>query len=249
MIGSPVGLRRRAVVGEQADRTISRTSEGAEEWESGYATGTSALLEHVAVPVGVQQAMRAQSLEMVTGAAQTVDTPSHCAAVAAARPGDFALPLRALRALLAVTRAPVIVLGLLAGLHLASLNSQTPLFCLVQIDGQSMEPTFRHGEQAAFARLPWRLGSVVVADVGEPDLVVKRVLYSWKGTIFISGDNTEVSETYRVAESDIRAVLLCRVPFSSPVAEETARPVIASRHREPTTSPPGLTAPVWPPRD
>lgn len=149
---------------------------------------------------------------------------------------------RALRSLLALSQIPVILLGVLAGLHFMSLRSARPVFCLVQIDGQSMEPTFQPGEQAAFARLPWKRGSVVVADVGETDLVVKRVVVTANDKVLITGDNREVTETYRVDRDDIRAVLVCRIPFTSPMAGESARRVWAQRHEPPPQDPPGLRA-------
>jgi len=150
---------------------------------------------------------------------------------------------RALRSLLALSQVPVILLGALAGLHFLSLRSAHPVFCLVQIDGQSMEPTFMPGEQAAFARLPWKRGSVVVADVGETDLVVKRVAVTTNDKVLITGDNRKVTETYRVDRDDIRAVLVCRIPFTSPMAEESARRVWAHRHEPTPRDPPGLGAP------
>ena len=104
--------------------------------------------------------------------------------------------------------APIIVAGGLAWLHLAGLNSPHPLVRFVQVEGESMLPTFQPGEQLLFVRRPWKIGSVVLADVGEDKAIVKRVVGFRNGRVLITGDNKAVTASYEIPPDKIVATLL-----------------------------------------
>jgi len=82
-----------------------------------------------------------------------------------------------------------------------------------------MEPTLMSGDRVLFVRKPWRINSIVLADVGEDALVVKRVLSSRNDYVFICGDNKEESEDYFVNTSRILGVMLWHVPLKLPCCE------------------------------
>ena len=106
--------------------------------------------------------------------------------------------------------SPLLLVGAVALLHLVGLNSPHPLVRLAVVEGNSMEPTFRPGEQLLFLRRPWRKGSVVLADIKEPNPVVKRVIDVRSGKVLITGDNQEVTATYLVEPDAIIATYCCR---------------------------------------
>lgn len=106
--------------------------------------------------------------------------------------------------------SPLLLVGAVALLHLLGLNSPHPLVRLAVVEGSSMEPTFHPGEQLLFLRRPWHKGSVVLADVKEPNPVVKRVMDVWSGKVLLTGDNQEVTATYLVDPDAIIATYCCR---------------------------------------
>lgn len=116
------------------------------------------------------------------------------------------------------------VVALIAVLHLAFRDSDQPPVRLVQVSGESMAPTLMPGERLLFIRGPWQMDSIVLADVGEDALVVKRVVQSIGDSVYLCGDNKVASETYWVPAEQIECVLLCRVPFRLPSAEAIANP-------------------------
>lgn len=112
-------------------------------------------------------------------------------------------------------------LGLLAIVNLATINEAHPPLRIMQVSGQSMEPTLHDGEQLVFGRFPWHLGGVVLAEVEEGP-VVKRVVGLRKGNLLLSGDNKEISATYEVPPESLIGILFCRSPFHSPFAQGRA---------------------------
>lgn len=113
-------------------------------------------------------------------------------------------------------------LGLLAVVHLATINQAYPPLRIVQVSGQSMEPTLHEGEQLIFGRIPWQVGSIVLAEVGEDDPVIKRIVAQRRGKLVLSGDNREASTTYEVPPVSLIGTLFCRSPFRSPFAQGRA---------------------------
>lgn len=140
----------------------------------------------------------------------------------------------------------VIAGGLLATVVLISARTATPAVCLVQVQGISMLPTLRPGDELLFARLPFVPGDVVLADVGEPDPVVKRIENIDRRIIFLAGDNRSCSATYRAARVSILAVMVCRTPFRSPAGWAIANPSLAG-HDPRASAPPGVAGPTLPP--
>ncbi|HEY3397027.1 MAG TPA: S24/S26 family peptidase [Armatimonadota bacterium] len=124
-----------------------------------------------------------------------------------------------------VVALPLLTAGAIAVLHLAELDSPHPLVRLVVVEGRSMRPTFRAGEQLLFVRKPWKVGDVVIADVHDADSVVKRVVAERDGEVLITGDNTQGTASYMLPRDRIIATLLCRTGLRFPraAAEETNR--------------------------
>ncbi len=110
----------------------------------------------------------------------------------------------------------LIILGLLIALHLVCLLCKHPLLRLVQVAGDSMEPTLSEGDRVLFVRRAWQLGDIVVADVQEDVPVVKRILDIANGELYLQGDNTEVSATYWITPDRIQGVMLCHIPLRLP---------------------------------
>ena len=107
-------------------------------------------------------------------------------------------------------KASIIAMGIVAGLNFAMLGSHRPLVRLARVDGYSMDPTLINGEDLLFARKSWHVGSIVLADVGEPDPVVKRVVAVYGDRVGLNGDNRLVSESYTVRPEDILGVMMIR---------------------------------------
>jgi len=106
--------------------------------------------------------------------------------------------------------SPLLLVGAVAVLHLVGLSSPHPLVRLAIVEGDSMEPTFHPGEQLLFLRRPWQKGSVVLADIKEPNPVVKRVVGEYNGKVLLTGDNQEVTATYLIEADAIIATYCCR---------------------------------------
>lgn len=117
-------------------------------------------------------------------------------------------------------RLIVIGTGAFAAVLLVSGQSDYPLLCLVQVEGRSMEPTLHAGSEVLFGRLPWDTGDIILAEVGEGDLVIKRVAAKSDGQVLLKGDNRNVSVDYLAPERSVQAVLVCRTPLTSPLPRE-----------------------------
>ena len=96
-------------------------------------------------------------------------------------------------------------------MHLVSLLSNRPLICLAQAVGNSMHPTLLNGERVLFVRRGWQVGDIVLADVPDVGLVIKRVHAVSDGEVYLQGDNQVVSQDFRVTPDRIQGVMLCRV--------------------------------------
>ncbi len=140
-------------------------------------------------------------------------------------------PRRSLRRLVvsvlgAAVVLPLLTAGAVAVIHLTQLDAPHPLLRLVIVEGNSMLPTFQPGEQLLFARRPWQEQSVVIADIGEPSPVVKRVVGRRGDRIIITGDNQQTTATYAVPPDRIIATFCCRtgLRFAPPEMKGTPRP-------------------------
>jgi phage repressor protein C with HTH and peptisase S24 domain len=118
-----------------------------------------------------------------------------------------------IRKTLGVSKCLVIGAGVVAAVDLAFVDSPRPPLCIVQVDGSSMSPTLHPGDRLFVARLPWERGSIVIADVGESHLVVKRVVVAHPEFVGLMGDNRELSESFVVPPDHVKGVLVCRLPF------------------------------------
>ena len=110
----------------------------------------------------------------------------------------------------AIILIPLLGVGAIAALHLIGLDEARPLVRIVIVEGKSMEPTFEPGEQLLFVRKEWGKGSIVIADIGEPTEVIKRVWDVRGDEVIITGDNTQVTASYRLPKDKIIATFLCR---------------------------------------
>lgn len=113
----------------------------------------------------------------------------------------------------------LITSGVLASLLLLSAHAARPVLFLVQVDGMSMYPTLQPGNELLFARVPFVTGDIVLADVGESYPVVKRVDYIDRRVIDLAGDNRACSQSYQVVGSSLLGVMVCKLPFSSPLRQ------------------------------
>ncbi len=118
-----------------------------------------------------------------------------------------------MRVVVFVFKVLALTLGLVAVLHFVTAEYGCPLVFMVEVEGASMEPTLESGERVLFIRRPWQQGDVVVADVGEDKLVVKRVVRRWHQWAYLAGDNRAISRDYWVQPADIRSVMFCPVPL------------------------------------
>ena len=121
-----------------------------------------------------------------------------------------------MRRVIRVAAILLIVLGLLVAVHLVCLFCKHPLVRLVQIAGDSMEPTLSEGDRVVFVRYAWELGHIVLADVREDAPVIKRILDVADGKLYLGGDNTAVSETFWITPDQIQGIMLFRVPLKLP---------------------------------
>lgn len=116
----------------------------------------------------------------------------------------------------------ILLLGLLAMCCLLSARAGNPIICVVQVEGSSMSPNLQDGERVVFAHLPWHVGSVVLADVGEEEPVIKRVVTTKAHRLLLVGDNWRVSKQYIVRPKQVMAVMMCKLPLHSKARVETA---------------------------
>jgi len=78
-----------------------------------------------------------------------------------------------------------------------------------------MQPTLEPGERIVCARVGWQPGDIVLADVGEERLVVKRVAECGSQRVHLTGDNKQISCDYWVSRQQIKSVMLCRFAVPS----------------------------------
>ncbi len=118
---------------------------------------------------------------------------------------------------LAMLAAKVIVLlvGLAAIAHFASVKCNHPFLFLSEVQGESMEPSLEPGERIVCVILGWQPGDIVLADVGEQNLIVKRVAECESRRVHLTGDNEQISCDYWVSPQQIQAVMLCRLAVPS----------------------------------
>ena len=134
---------------------------------------------------------------------------------------------------LKLMRVTMVCGGLVAAVMLVSGLTKHPVLCLVQVDGRSMTPTLQPGQELIFARLPWCVGDIILADVAEPELVVKRVTAASPRMVELQGDNRRVSQDYVVPVRAVKAVLLCQTPLSSPLSRAPRQSRVAWRWTRP----------------
>ncbi|MHB8996891.1 MAG: S24/S26 family peptidase [Armatimonadota bacterium] len=113
----------------------------------------------------------------------------------------------------------VISTGAVAAMALVGGHTGKAPLCLVQVEGMSMYPTLPPGQELLFARMPFMPGDVVLADVGEDGLVIKRIEQMDAARVLLIGDNRNRTATYDVTPRCIRGVMVCRMPFRSPLGE------------------------------
>lgn len=113
----------------------------------------------------------------------------------------------------------VISTGALAAVALVGGHTGKSPLCLVQVEGMSMYPTLPPGQELLFARMPFMPGDVVLADVGEDGLVIKRIEQVVAARVLLIGDNRTRTASYDVTPQCIRGVMVCRMPFRSPLGE------------------------------
>ncbi len=78
-----------------------------------------------------------------------------------------------------------------------------------------MQPILQPGERIVCIRIGWQQGDIVLADVGEDDLIVKRVTEYRGQWVYLTGDNEQISCTYWVSPQQIKSVMLCRLAVPS----------------------------------
>ena len=123
----------------------------------------------------------------------------------------------AMRLVMLAAKVIVLLVGLAAIAHFASTKYNRPLLFIAEVRGKSMEPTLQAGERILCVRAPWQPGDVVLADVGEDSLVVKRVAEHRDQWVYLVGDNHQTSRTYWVSPQQIKSVMLCRLALPSPL--------------------------------
>ncbi len=121
-----------------------------------------------------------------------------------------------MRILLKTAKVLLILVGILAALHVGCLLCKHPLVRLVEVEENSMQPTFAPGDRLLFVRRSFEPGSVVLADAGEDGSVIKRVVDATGGHVHLAGDNTEHSAVYDLPHSAILGVYVGRFPLKLP---------------------------------
>ncbi len=120
-----------------------------------------------------------------------------------------------MRLVMLAAKVIVLLLGLTAIVHFVSVKCNHPLVFLSEVQGKSMEPTLQPGERIVCVKAPWQPGDIVLADVGEDSLVVKRVAEAWDQWVYLVGDNQQISCTYWIRPQQIKSVMLCRLGLPS----------------------------------
>jgi len=130
-------------------------------------------------------------------------------------------------ALRVMVQAVILAGGVLAMVMLGSASSPRPWVCLVQVEGNSMRPALPPGSEVLVSRVPFRLHSIVLADVGENEVIVKRVVGFCGKQVLLQGDNRQCSSDYCVSAQAILGRMICRLPFGSPLRPERPGPLWA----------------------
>jgi len=121
-----------------------------------------------------------------------------------------------MRILLKAAKVLLVLVGILAILHVVCLLCQRPLVRLVEVEGNSMQPTFAPGNRLLFIRKHFEPDSIVLADAGEDGIVIKRVVNVTEERVHLVGDNTEESEVYDLLRSEVLGVYVGRFPLKLP---------------------------------
>ncbi len=121
-----------------------------------------------------------------------------------------------MRILLKIAKVLLVLVGLVAILHGVCLRCQHPLVRLVEVEGNSMQPTFAPGDRVLFVRKHFEPGNVVLADAGDDGPVIKRVVDVADGHVHLVGDNSEHSAVYDLPRSAILGVYVGKVPLKLP---------------------------------
>ncbi len=116
-----------------------------------------------------------------------------------------------MRLIMLAAKVIVLLLGLIAITHFVSVKCNYPLLFLSEVQGESMQPTLAPGEWIVCVRIGWQPGDIVLADVGEDNLVVKRVAECHGQRVHLTGDNQQISYNYRVSPQQIKSVMVCRL--------------------------------------
>ncbi len=120
-----------------------------------------------------------------------------------------------MRLIMLAAKVIILLLGLAAILHFTSVKYNHPFLFLSEVQGKSMQPTLEPGERIVCARVGWQQGDIVLADIGEDSLVVKRVTERRGQWVHLTGDNEQISCTYWVYPQQIKSVMLCRLGLPS----------------------------------
>ena len=120
-----------------------------------------------------------------------------------------------MRLIMLAAKVIVLLLGLAAIAYFVLAKCNHPLLFLSEVQGESMQPTLHPGERILCVRVPWQQGDIVLADVGEEHLVVKRVAECGGRRVHLTGDNEQTSCTYWVSPQQIKSVMLCRLAMPS----------------------------------
>ena len=120
-----------------------------------------------------------------------------------------------MRVVVFVAETVLLIVGVMAIAHIVSAKCNRPLLSLSEVEGQSLQPTLNPGERILCVRAPWHQGNIVLADVGEEGVIVKRVAGRWHGWVRLIGDNQQTSCNYWVHPKQIKSVMLCRLTLPS----------------------------------
>lgn len=121
-----------------------------------------------------------------------------------------------MRYLRGASKAALLLVGAVALLHLVQRYSEWPLVRITVVEGHSMEPVVHSGQLLVFARLAWDVPDIVLADVDEELLVVKRVVGCGEDRVFLAGDNGNSSQNYVVSRHKVIGRLICNTGWCPP---------------------------------
>ncbi len=113
-------------------------------------------------------------------------------------------------------KATVLLVGAVAVLHLVQMYGERPLVRITVAEGNSMEPVVHSGQLLVFARLPWDAQDIVLAEVGEELLVVKRVASCHGDRVLLTGDNGKTSKKYVVSRHEVIGRPICNTGLCPP---------------------------------